>query len=398
MGEISQELVKFKSSIEGSISTMKTKCDDLSSKVHTANEACKTAKSSFSSNYNSENKTVVMKLFDSIESLYSKVETSVSGNLKSTLNDSETLVNDIKKLEEINTTIANNQSIVNTTDDESKKSSAQNIINEKNNEFKTLHDSALEKYNKLKSMQDDLGEALEDIKTDNPDDIKVEGGVFKKDSYQASNGKVISYYMYVPTVTEGDGKLPMLVYFHGLHETLDKYPDRGLGGLINNKTVEPNGIVILPQADGGTIDKEFCQRDYGEAVIELVKHTAEQYNGDLNRVSVSGHSNGGAAVYHMVNNFPGFFAAAAPISGTGRTDQGVMQTNLFAIWGDRDHAISYNQALGVPIRLQKQGYNASYYVFRGKGHDIQTLAWQEQYQDSAGNQISLIDWLMSKTL
>ena len=77
MGEISQELVKFKSSIEGSISTMKTKCDDLSSKVNTANEACKTAKSSFSSNYNSENKTVVIKLFDSIESLYSKIFANV---------------------------------------------------------------------------------------------------------------------------------------------------------------------------------------------------------------------------------------------------------------------------------------------------------------------------------
>ena len=124
----------------------------------------------------------------------------------------------------------------------------------------------------------------------------------------------------------------------------------------------------------------------------------DRINGDKKRLSVSGHSNGGTAAYKIVNNYPGVFSACAPIAGVGNTNDGVKQTKLWAFQGSNDGLVKPSTGLRVAIKLKKQGYNADYYVYNGKGHEIQTLCYQDTFTDSKGNKTKLIDWLFAQKL
>ena len=409
MGTIAQELITFKNSVAGKTDGMSSKCDEIVSKVQQASNACNSAKAGVSSYYKSKNASIILGTFDNLNNEYKKIESSVNSTLKSMVSKSQDLLNDVIKLEEINKIIEENQQIANnnnqdTDEAKTRKNNALNVVNQKESEFTELHTQALAKLSALCSMDDDLSGnssgSSETKTTDNNtsvSEIKTTGGSFKEASYKASNGVTVNYYIYVPEVEETT-KLPMLIYFHGVQDTLKKAPERGLGGLINTGEIEPKGIVILPQAINGTKDIDFCTANYEKAVLELTDKVAEEYNGDLNRLSVSGHSNGGTAAYKIVNNFPGRFAACAPIAGVGNTEDGITKTSLWAFQGSNDSLVKQSTGLRVAIRCQKMGCDSKYYVYRGKGHDIQTLTYQDEFDDGTGKKVKLIDWLMSQTL
>lgn len=402
MVAIAQELVDFKTNVGSQLGAMNSKCTELSSMLQEANSACNSAKTGFSNGYNSENKNIVLGTFDTINSYYSTIGSSVNGTLKPILNDSSSLIDDITKLENLKKVIEDNQSVVNNNSDNtddaiSRRATAQSTINEKTTEFNSLHATALEKLNKLKSISDDLGDFANESNNNGVEGIETNGGTLQEASYVASNGVRVSYYIYIPN-TDSTEKLPMMLYFHGVQDTIQRHPDSGLAGLISSGQVQPKGIVIFPQATNGTKDLDFDSATYEKAVLELTGKVAEQYNGDMNKLSVSGHSNGGTAAYKIVNNFPGTFAACAPIAGVGNTDKGVMQTNLWAFQGSNDGMVTPSTGLRVAIKCQKMGLNSRYFVYSGKGHEIQTMTFQDTFEDENGQPVKLIDWLMSKSL
>ena len=224
---------------------------------------------------------------------------------------------------------------------------------------------------------------------DLPDTLAIE-------RYKAKNKTVINYYLYVPETEDPAEKLPILIYFHGNRDTLDRR--HGIGELLRTEQIKPKGIVILPQAINETLDDNFHKTWYQEAVIELANKIAGEYNGDMNRLSVSGHSDGGTAVYQIVNRNPGLFAAAAPISAIGNTDEGIKQTSLWVFQGSRDFWVSKDVGLRVVLKCERAGCDARHYIYKNEGHDIQTMVWQDTFTDDDGSEVRLIDWLMSRKL
>ena len=279
------------------------------------------------------------------------------------------------------------------------RNNANLTINNKNNEFNRLHRETLTVLNGLKRMDKPI--AIEELNSVdiNSNSVIVVGGTFTEKRFTASNGVTVSYYLYVPKVKDSSTKLPILTYFHGIQDTVKRNENNnfkyggGLAGLIETGKLNPKGIVIFPQAENGTADRDFYSKPYQEAVIELIKTTAKDYNGDLNRASVAGHSNGGAAAQHIVNNYPGFFAATALMGISSNAKEGIARTNLYALVGAKDHTMNgYGRAIGYA-----QKNNKMYKVYN-MGHDIQTIAFQEPVEDENGNSVMLVDWLMSKTL
>ena len=218
--------------------------------------------------------------------------------------------------------------------------------------------------------------------------------VLELQSYNAKNGTVVRYCAYIPEDT--GKKLPVLIYFHGTRDFIGKM--RGLGQLLRTGQLKPGGIVILPQAVHGTADAEFHKKPYQDAVIELAGVIAEKHNGDMNRLSVSGHSDGGTTAYKIVNAHPGIFAACAPISGVGSTDDGVKQTWLWVFQGAKDSWVKPSVGLRVALRCEAAGCHAMHYVYNDQGHEIQTKVFQDTFTDENGKKVKLIDWLMSKKL
>ncbi|MBR5961101.1 MAG: hypothetical protein IKZ98_08895 [Clostridia bacterium] len=215
-------------------------------------------------------------------------------------------------------------------------------------------------------------------------------------SYKAENGKVVRYCLYLPETKKTDGEWPVLIYFHGVSDHMGKM--RGLGQLLRTDQIKPKGIVILPQAVKGTKDADFHTKAYQDAVMELAKKIAGEYNGDLNRLSVSGHSDGGSTVYQIVNGHPGIFAACAPISGVGTMGEGIKQTYLWVFQGGQDVWVKPGTGLRAVRKCEAAGCKAWHYVYANAGHEIQTRVFQDTFTDENGNKVKLIDWLMSKEL
>lgn len=222
-----------------------------------------------------------------------------------------------------------------------------------------------------------------------PDTLSIE-------KYKARNGTIVNYYLYVPETEDPTEKLPLLIYFHGNRDTMDRR--HGLGELLRTGQIEPKGIVILLQAVNETVDGDFRTTRYQDAVLELAEEIAGKHNGDLNRLSISGHSDGGTAVYKMVNAHPGVFAACAPISAIGNTDAGIRQTSLWVFQGGRDFWVNKDTGLRVVLKCESAGCDARHYIYKMEGHDIQTMVFQDTFKDDDGSEVRLIDWLMSKRL
>ncbi len=407
MGEISADLLKFRSSVSGSIGGMNSCCDNIVSKINSLSSGGNSLKSAVSSLYNSENKEIVLGTFDSLKSAYSTIESSVNGTLRGYISSSEALISEVDELDKINTQIAELKSKMNSikgdTDTESyNRNNYQNQINTLETQFNEKHEKAKSDLNVLKSKSDTvtIGQSSgssSSISQTASNDIVTKGGTFTEKTYKASNGKTVNYWIYLPKVEDTTTKLPMLVYFHGMGDTINQ--GNGLPAQIQKKNIVPKGIVIFPQAYKGTKDSEFRNKDYQKAVIELAYDVAEKYNGDKKRISVAGHSNGACAVYTILNNYPGTFSAAAPISGAcGTVSEGVKKTYLYALMGKRDRNLTWSSGINIAKKSKEMGYDALYAVFENRGHDMQSPAFLEDIEDENGKKVKLLDWLMSKTL
>ena len=226
--------------------------------------------------------------------------------------------------------------------------------------------------------------------------IHVDNFIFKEEKYVSRNGTPVYYYVYFPEETDTAEKLPILLYFHGVMDTMPRH--HGLGELLRTGQIKSKGIVILPQAIRETANADFHTAWYQDAVIELINDIAEKYNGDLNRLSVSGHSDGGGTAYQIVNGHPGVFAACAPISAIGNTGEGIRQTYLWVFQGEKDWWVKPSVGLRVVLKCETSGCRAMHYVYKNGGHAIQTMVYQDTFIDEKGEEVKLIDWLMSKKL
>ena len=220
------------------------------------------------------------------------------------------------------------------------------------------------------------------------------GGLFREQRYEAKDGTVVNYYLYLPRDGENVRKRPMLIYFHGIQDTAERH--HGIGELIRTEQIRPEGIVILPQAVNETVDADFHTMRYQDAVIELAYAIAEKFGGDTERLSVSGHSDGGVTAYQIVNGHPGVFAACAPISAVGNTGDGIRQTHLWVFQGAMDSWINPDMGLRVALKCENSGCSAWHYVYEDEGHNIQTLVFLDTFTDQNGEEVKLIDWLMSR--
>jgi predicted esterase len=71
-------------------------------------------------------------------------------------------------------------------------------------------------------------------------------------------------------------------------------------------------VVLRPTGRGGG----SVYQNYGEVdVLEAIEHVAAHYAIDRDRISISGSSMGGAAVWYLISHYPDLFAAAAPFCG-----------------------------------------------------------------------------------
>ncbi len=403
MGTIPQELETFKATVEPSLDSMSSAATKIVEKVTESVNASNSAKDGISTYYNSQNKQTVLSRFDKLKDIYGKISNSVSSDLQSMLSGAKEVIDLVNELIKINQEIEEQQKIVNsepgdTEESKRKKDEAQSIINTKNNEFETKKEEALQKLNNLKAMDASISFVEEFSSNDSYESNidNLQGGHMEHGTFQASNGVTLGYHVYVPDYGDAEIQdLPINMYLHGSSESGGGVLTIGLPQMLSQGTITPSGLVVCPQLPSYD---SFEDPAYQQALVELTGEIAKNYNGDTDRVSLSGHSIGAIAGYDLINNYPGYFSAFVPISGTGEYTPALNDVKIWAFHGAGDtqgNRTNYSRAKSLISQLQRMGAEAYLHTFQDMGHqNTQNRTFQGEYQDSDGEMINPIEWAL----
>lgn len=110
-------------------------------------------------------------------------------------------------------------------------------------------------------------------------------------------------------------KLPVILYLHGGGERGTDgllATQVGMGPVVQGTLGYFPFIVVFPQCDPSGF---WALPAMAERAIEALEIALREYNGDPERVYVTGNSMGGFGTYYLAARYPGRFAALAPICG-----------------------------------------------------------------------------------
>lgn len=240
--------------------------------------------------------------------------------------------------------------------------------------------------------------------------INLSDYTFENKSFVASNGTSVDYYLYVPKTDQK--KLPVHLYLGGSGETDGKELTRGLTESIYSGSYTPNGIVIMPRVySTGSSEWNYDANTgnstpYHDALIELVDDVVDKYDGDRNRISLSGVSRGSEAAYVLLGNNPNYFSSYVAVSGSPvwlkrNKDQwsSLSNTNVLVIHSSNDTYLDYNEngpnrVNGVLKDLNLSNDNVHSVTLNGN-HNIDYHVFKENLNIDGYSQ-NPIDWAMSQ--
>lgn len=161
-------------------------------------------------------------------------------------------------------------------------------------------------------------------------------------------------------VPEGDappGGWPIAVVLHGFRSN----PELTIGQFPFGRTATANGwIVVYPR---GLEDAEGFLHwdDYGRVpegpgddvphILGVIDEVAARHGGDVDRVLVIGHSNGGAMARYLACQAPTRFKAFVNLSGANvEPERCTPAVRITGVWahGTEDDAVSYEGREGTP--------------------------------------------------
>ncbi|MBI9071549.1 MAG: prolyl oligopeptidase family serine peptidase [Melioribacteraceae bacterium] len=195
----------------------------------------------------------------------------------------------------------------------------------------------------------------------------------------------LEYLLYTPdNYSETDEKLPLLLFLHGSGERgndLNKVKVHGPPKLIEEGKKFPF-IVVSPQCPEG---KWWSIED----LEALLNNIIEQYKVDEDRIYLTGLSMGGFGTWEFAIEFPGKFAAIAPVCGGGNKFA-VDRIKHIPIWvfhGAKDNVVKPEQSEVMVEALEKVGSDVKFTLYPEATHN----SWTETY-----NNEDLYNWFLEQ--
>lgn len=189
-------------------------------------------------------------------------------------------------------------------------------------------------------------------------------------------------------------KLPVIVNLHGAGERGDGSPEQLKRILIQKGLAyyfwnDPDYkglrvITVSPQcpADMFWTHLTFPLMQWIEAAVTLV-------NGDRDRISLTGLSMGGYAVWDLMCTFPGVFSCGAPVCGGGITGRAFTLKNqkLWVFHSIDDSIVPYKASLNMVRAARAFGAKVKFTTYDKWDHG----AWTPAYAET-----NVIQWLMEQ--
>jgi predicted esterase len=170
-------------------------------------------------------------------------------------------------------------------------------------------------------------------------------------AYQASDGKLVPYRVYVPKSYDGASAKPLVVLLHGALGD-ERYYFSGLfdPAVIEGEAERRGYVLVGVNGRGRFANYSGASLD---DLFEVTNAVTRDYKIDASRVYLAGHSTGGFGVWLAASSKPEKFAAVAAVSG-GPPVQGDALASLLARLKGLQAMIVHGAQDGiVPVQLSK---------------------------------------------
>ena len=200
----------------------------------------------------------------------------------------------------------------------------------------------------------------------------------------------MNYLIYYPDNMSLSEKHPLVIHLHGYGEFGTNINNTLAGssafanGMRQGK-FQQQAIFLAPQCASGNKRWSDCFATLKGLIDKVVK----EYNVDTNKITMAGHSLGGQAVFDFIVTYPGFLAAAAPLSPSypWNHDYSKMKDLKIAVFIGTEEGLYTKDQPEIQF-LQQNGVNLKFYPLQGVTHSSQKAFYWET---------NIIDWLTSQS-
>ena len=235
-----------------------------------------------------------------------------------------------------------------------------------------------------------------------------ESGFMKRTATIGAN--TYCYQIFVPHDYTPKKKWPVILFLHGAGERGDDCVTQtvvGLGPAIKREATSFPAIVVFPQCRRG----EVWFGDMEAQALDALEQTVKEFNGDRQRIYLTGLSMGGYGAWYLAVRHPGKFAAMAPICGGvvpparfpfppeaaaqipaekpyETIAAQIGKTPVWIFHGEADVVIPVTESRRMAAALEALGGNMKYTEYPGVGHN----SWDKAYAEP-----ELLKWLLAHT-
>lgn len=224
-------------------------------------------------------------------------------------------------------------------------------------------------------------------------DAGEQGEIIKREVSLENKNYV--YQQYVPPAAKQAGKMPLVVFLHGIRE-------RGRGGYISGMFAQIvrqylkqiPALVLFPQCASG---KYWSDAEMDRMVLRAIAQSFAEFDADAERIYLLGVSMGGYGVWHFASQYPEKFAALVSICGGSPILSGerfapvaekVGKTPAWIFHGADDRVVPVSESRAMVKALKAARGNVKYSEYENVGHNVWLNALAEK---------DLLPWILAQS-
>lgn len=207
------------------------------------------------------------------------------------------------------------------------------------------------------------------------------------------DGATYPYVVYVPRDYAPGKKWPVILFLHGAGERGNdglKQTQVGIGSALRMSSERFPALVVMPQCAAG----QFWTGTMAELALKALDQTVAEYNGDPDRLYLTGLSLGGFGSFLIAAQHPEKFAAVVPICGGVRgadlksVAEKLKDIPMWIFHGGADPVVPPARSREIVEAIKAAGgAKVKYTEYPGVGHN----SWDKAYAEK-----ELTDWLFAQ--